>query len=72
MELLTQIEPRYRSSYFQHLLSGAYSAGYYSYIWAELLDADAFEEFKKRGIFDAETTLSFVPTYWKRAARRIQ
>jgi len=57
--LLDEIVPRYRSTYFQHIFSGGYSAGYYSYIWAEVLDADAFEEFKKNGIFDDKTARSF-------------
>ena len=57
--LIDEIAPRYRSSYFQHIFSGGYSAGYYAYIWAEVLDADAFEEFKKNGLFDATTAKSF-------------
>lgn len=57
--LIDEIAPRYRSSYFQHIFSGGYSAGYYAYIWAEVLDADAFEEFKKNGLFDAATAKSF-------------
>ena len=47
--LLPQIPPRYRSTYFQHTMTGGYTAGYYSYIWAEVLDADAFEAFKETG-----------------------
>ncbi|MGK0394655.1 MAG: peptidyl-dipeptidase Dcp, partial [Candidatus Azotimanducaceae bacterium] len=57
--LIDSVAPRYRSSYFQHIFSGAYSAGYYAYIWAAVLDADAFEEFKKNGLFDADTAKSF-------------
>ena len=57
--LIPEIAPRYRSSYFQHIFSGGYSAGYYAYIWAEVLDADAFEEFKKKGLFDQSTAQSF-------------
>ena len=57
--LVSEIAPRYRSTYFQHIFSGGYSAGYYSYIWAEVLDADAYEEFKKNGIFDSKTATSF-------------
>lgn len=52
--LLPQIAPRYRSTYFTHIFSGGYSAGYYSYLWAQVLDADAFELFREKGLFDAE------------------
>jgi len=57
--LLPEIIVRYRSSYFNHIFSGGYSSGYYSYIWAEVLDADAFEAFKENGIFDRSTAQSF-------------
>ncbi len=53
--LIRQIPPRYRSGYFQHIFSGGYSAGYYAYIWAEVLDKDAFEAFKETSLFDADT-----------------
>ncbi len=53
--LLDEILPRYRSSYFRHAFSGGYSAGYYSYIWAAVLDADGFEAFREAGLFDPET-----------------
>ena len=59
MGLIDEIIPRYRSTYFAHIFSGGYSAGYYSYLWAEVLDKDAFELFKQKGIFDKETAMSF-------------
>jgi peptidyl-dipeptidase Dcp len=57
--LISEIIPRYRSGYFQHIFAGGYSAGYYSYMWAEVLDADAFEAFKETSLFDQKTALSF-------------
>lgn len=57
--LIDEIIPRYRSTYFQHIFSGGYSAGYYSYIWAAVLDTDAFAAFKERSLFDQETASSF-------------
>ena len=59
MGLIDEIIPRYRSTYFAHIFSGGYSAGYYSYLWAEVLDKDAFELFMQEGIFDSETAMSF-------------
>ena len=59
MGLIDEIIPRYRSTYFAHIFSGGYSAGYYSYLWAEVLDKDAFELFEQKGIFDTETSMSF-------------
>ena len=59
MGLIDEIIPRYRTTYFAHIFSGGYSAGYYSYLWAEVLDKDAFELFMEKGIFDAETAMSF-------------
>ena len=56
--LIPQIAPRYRTTYFNHIIGG-YSAGYYSYSWANVLDNDAFEAFKENGIFDPETANSF-------------
>ncbi len=47
---------RYRSPYFKHIFGDeGYASGYYTYIWAEVLDADAYELFKERGMFDAES-----------------
>lgn len=59
MGLIGQIIPRYRSTYFAHIFSGGYNAGYYSYLWAEVLDKDAFELFMQKGIFDEQTAMSF-------------
>jgi peptidyl-dipeptidase Dcp len=54
------IDPRYKSTYFQHIFSGDYySAGYYVYIWAEVLDADGFEAFRENGLFDPGTAAAF-------------
>lgn len=52
--LIPEIAPRYRTTYFNHIIGG-YAAGYYSYLWANVLDNDAFEAFKEHGIFDKET-----------------
>jgi peptidyl-dipeptidase Dcp len=57
--LIPEIVVRYRSPYFSHIFAGEYSAGYYSYMWAEVLDADAFEAFKEKGLFDAATARDF-------------
>ena len=58
--LISEIIPRYRSTYFAHIFSGGYSSGYYSYVWAEVLDADAFEAFKETGdIFNPAVAKSF-------------
>lgn len=60
MGLVDEIIPRYRSTYFNHIFGGSgYSAGYYSYLWAEVLDKDAFEHFKETGIYNPETAMSF-------------
>ena len=53
--LIDEIRPRYGSAYFRHVFAGGYSAGYYSYIWAAVLDADGFEAFREAGLFDSET-----------------
>ena len=59
MGLIDEIIPRYRTTYFNHIFNSGYSAGYYSYLWAEVLDKDAFELFKEKGIFDPATAMSF-------------
>ncbi len=58
--LINEIAPRYRSTYFSHIFSGGYSAGYYVYIWAAVLDADAFDAFKQSGdLFNPEIASKF-------------
>jgi peptidyl-dipeptidase Dcp len=57
--LISEIIPRYRSGYFQHVFAGGYSSGYYGYMWAEVLDADAFEAFKETSLFDQNTASAF-------------
>ncbi|MBN1349298.1 M3 family metallopeptidase [candidate division KSB1 bacterium] len=57
--LIPEIVVRYRSPYFRHIFSGGYSAGYYSYIWSEVLDADAFQAFKETSLFDSKTAQAF-------------
>ena len=58
--LMKQIPPRYRSTYFRHTMGGGYTAGYYSYLWSEVLDADAFDAFLETGnIFDQKTAGKF-------------
>jgi len=56
--LIPEILPRYRSTYFAHIMDG-YASGYYSYIWAEVLDCDAFEAFKETSLFDRKTAAAF-------------
>lgn len=58
--LIPEIAPRYRTTYFNHIwASTGYSAGYYSYLWAEVLDKDAFQAFKANGLFDPATARAF-------------
>lgn len=58
--LQSQIPPRYRSTYFSHTMGGGYTAGYYSYLWAEVLDCDAYQAFVDSGnIFDPATATKF-------------
>ncbi len=59
MKLIPEIVSRYRSTYFRHIFAGGYSAGYYAYIWAAILDSDAFDSFEENGIFDKETATKF-------------
>ncbi|WP_320019260.1 M3 family metallopeptidase [Labilibaculum manganireducens] len=57
--LIPEIYSRYRSTYFAHIFSGGYSSGYYAYIWAGVLDSDAFQAFKETGLFNKETAAAF-------------
>ena len=57
--LIEEIIPRYRTTYFNHIFNSGYNAGYYSYLWAEVLDKDAFEYFTQNGIFNQELSTSF-------------
>ena len=57
--LIPEIISRYKSTYFKHIFSGGYSAGYYGYTWAAVLDSDAFQAFKETSLFDATTAKSF-------------
>lgn len=57
--MIPQIEYRYRGTFFNHVFNNDYSAGYYSYLWAEVLDCDAFECFREHGIMNQETGMSF-------------
>jgi peptidyl-dipeptidase Dcp len=58
-QVLPNIEGTNMSCAFSHIFQGGYSAGYYSYKWAEVLDADAFELFKEKGLFDKQTATKF-------------
>ena len=58
--MIPEIIVRYRSTFFNHILSGGYSAGYYSYTWAEVLDADAYQSFVETGdIYNPKVAESF-------------
>jgi peptidyl-dipeptidase Dcp len=61
IQMPTEIIPRYRSPYYNHIFGpgGGYAAGYYNYIWSEVLDSDAFQAFKEKGLFDQPTAKSF-------------
>jgi len=64
--LIQEIIPRYRTTYFNHIFNSGYSAGYYSYLWAEVLDVDAWEKFVADGVFNPATAKSFRETFLKR------
>ena len=66
MGLIDEIIPRYRTTYFNHIFNSGYSAGYYSYLWSEVLDTDAFEYFQAHGIYNPEVAKSFRQTFLER------
>lgn len=69
--LIPEIKPRYRSTYFNHIWAGGYSAGYYGYIWCEVLDADAFQAFKETGdIFNRDIAAKFESEILSRGGSR--
>ena len=60
LKMPAEVQFRYRSPYFKHIFgSDGYASGYYTYLWAEVLDSDGFELFKEKGVFDPETAKSF-------------
>ena len=63
MGLIDEIIPRYRTTYFNHIFNSGYSAGYYSYLWSEVLDVDAWEKFKADGVFNPATNKAFRQTF---------
>ena len=62
-------ETRFHST-FTHIFDGAYAAGFYSYTWAEIIEADIFSEFKKNGIFDVRTAKRFEETILSQGCRK--
>ncbi len=69
--LIPEIKPRYRSTYFNHIWSSGYAAGYYSYIWCEILDSDAFQAFRETGdIFNREVAARFEKEILSRGGTR--
>jgi len=63
MGLIDEIIPRYRTTYFNHIFSSGYCAGYYGYLWAEVLDKDAFSIFEQNGVWDIELAKKFKETF---------
>ena len=63
MGLVEEIIPRYRTTYFNHIFNSGYSAGYYGYLWSEVLASDAWQKFVADGIFNKETADSFRKTF---------
>lgn len=66
MGLIDEIIPRYRTTYFNHIFSSGYSAGYYGYLWAEVLDKDAFSVFEENGVWDLDLAKKFKETFLER------
>ena len=63
MGLIDEIIPRYRTTYFNHIFGSGYSAGYYGYLWSEVLDKDAFSKFEDHGVWDVELARKFKETF---------
>ena len=63
MGLIQEIIPRYRTTYFNHIFNSGYSAGYYGYLWSEVLDKDAFDYFKQQGIYNKDVATKFRKTF---------
>ena len=68
MGLVDEIIPRYRTTYFNHIFNSGYSAGYYSYLWSEVLAVDAWEKFKEDGVFNKATANSFRKTFLEKGS----
>ena len=66
MGLPDEIIPRYRTTYFNHIFNSGYSAGYYSYLWSEVLDKDAFAYFRQQGLFTRAVSEKFRKTFLER------
>lgn len=64
--LIEEIIPRYKTTYFNHIFNSGYSAGYYGYLWSEVLDKDAFEYFESKGIFNPEVAEAFKKIFLER------
>ncbi len=66
MGLIDEIIPRYRTTYFNHIFSSGYNAGYYGYLWSEVLDKDAFSIFEANGTWNKELARKFKATFLER------